>query len=29
MKNMTNDTMHTFYNLSTDFYTHSRKRTSG
>ena len=29
MKNMTNNTMHTFYNPSTDLYTHSCKRTCG
>ena len=26
MKNITNNTMHTFYNLSTDLYTHSCKK---
>ena len=29
IKNMTNKTMYAFYNLSTDSYTHSFKRTCG
>ena len=29
MKNMTNNTMHTFYNWSTDLYMYSCKRTCG
>ena len=29
MKNMTNNTIHAFYNLDTDLCTHSCKKTCG
>ena len=29
VKNMTNNTMHTFYNLSKDLYTHSYQKACG